>query len=109
MRPLEIAIPIVLALYLLWSHPRPLAIRLLPPTALLLTLLHLVLEGYRWQMIPLYLLTALLTLSSLTRIRSSSDWKPITSYLSLVLLAVAIALPILLPVPALPAPGGPYP
>ena len=109
MRPLEIAIPIVLALYLLWPRPRPRAIRILPSVALTLTLLHLLLEGYRWQMIPMYVLTTLLTLSSLARIRSSSDWRPMASYLSLILLAAALALPILLPVPSIPTPGGPYP
>jgi hypothetical protein len=109
MRPLEIVIPIVLALYLLWHHPRPRVVRLLPSAALVLTLLHLLLEGYRWQMIPLYLLTAALTVSSLLKIRSTFDWRPAASYLTLILLAGSILLPILLPVPAIPTPGGPYP
>ena len=108
MRHLEITIPILLAVYLLWRHPRPFVIRLLPSSAFLLVLIHLAVEGYRWQMIPLYLLTTSLMISSLIKIRSASDWKPIASYLTLILLAVSTVLPILLPVPAIPAPDGPY-
>jgi predicted dienelactone hydrolase len=108
MRTLEFLIPILLAVYLLWRHPRPLAIRCLPSVALLLMLTHLAVEGYRWQMIPVYVMTAVLAVSSWIKIRSSSDWKPIASYLALIPLAVSIALPILLPVPVIPAPDGPY-
>jgi hypothetical protein len=108
MRPLEILIPILLVIYLLWRHPRPRAIRLLPSAAFILMLIHLTVEGYRWQMIPLYVLTTALTISSLLKIRSNTDWKPLASYLTLILLAVSLALPILLPIPAIPAPDGPY-
>ena len=108
MRSLEILIPLLLAVYLVWRHPRPLAIRLLPSAAFLLMLIHLAVEGYRWQMIPVYVMTAILAVSSWIKIRSSSDWKPIASYLTLIPLAVSIALPILLPVPVIPAPDGPY-
>jgi predicted dienelactone hydrolase len=102
-------IPIFLAIYLLWRHPRPFRIRLFPVAALIVMLAHLSIEGYRWQMIPLYALASLLALNSLTRIRFSIDWKPIVSIPALTLLAVSTALPILLPVPSIPAPGGPYP
>jgi predicted dienelactone hydrolase len=108
MRPLEIAIPILLAVYLFWRHPRPLVIRLLPSAAFLFMLIHLALDGYRWQMLPLYVLTTSLMISSLIKIRSASDWKPLASYLTLILLAVSTALPIVLPVPVIPAPDGPY-
>ena len=109
MRPLEILIPILLALYLIWRHPRPLAIRLAPVFAVAATLLHFVLEGYRWQMVPLYLLTPLLAISSLTKIFGTSDWKPSASYLTLGLVALAAALPILFPIPRIPTPSGPFP
>lgn len=116
MRLLEIIIPVLLAVYLLWPHPRPSWIRPFPIFASLAMLIHLRIEGYRWQMIPLYALTLLLTLSALTRIRSSMDWKPVTSKLTLRLaqsaslsaLAISIALPILLPVPSIPASNGPF-
>ena len=108
MRPLEIIIPILLTIYLIWSHPRPFGIRLLPTAALLITLIHFGVEGYRWQMIPIYVLTSLLEVRALLKIKSASDWKPLGSYLTVILLAISIALPILLPVPSIPAPNGPY-
>lgn len=108
MRPLEILIPVLLAGYLLWQHPRPLMIRFLPAVALLCTSIHFVVEGYRWQMIPLYVLTSILGVSALVRTKSAWGLKPFGSYLTLVLVAVSTALPILLPVPSIPAPSGPY-
>lgn len=108
MRLLEIAIPLLLVLYLAWRHPRPLAIRLLPAVGLIITLIHFAVEGYRWQMLPLYLLNSLLAVSSLIKITGASDWKPLASYLTIVLVAVSTALPVLLPVPRIPPPGGPY-
>ena len=111
MRLLEIIIPLVLAVYLIW--PRPGAVRLAPSLAALLTLLHFSVEGYRWQMIPLYGLTALLTISSL--LKFTSRWLTGASKLvqrlvqggAIVLLAVSTAVPALLPVPSIPKPGGP--
>src|SRR6185436_8242812 len=97
MRPLEIAIPILLLIYLLYRHPRPFVIRLLPVTALILTLIHFAIEGYRWQMIPIYALTALLGISALFKLKSPSDWKPVGSYMGAVLLCISTTLPILLP------------
>lgn len=109
MRPLEISIPSLLAIYLLWVHPRPLSIRLLPAFALILTLTHFWLEGYRWQMIPIYALTAILGISALIKIQSQVDWRTGTSILTFILLLALEALPALLPVPAISMPGGPYP
>src|SRR5262245_34680596 len=105
MRLLEIGIPLLLAIYLLFPGPRPFMIRLLPGGALFLTLIHFAIEGYRWQMVPVYLLTLVIGLIS-----SNKPWdiSPIASYLTLILLAVSTALPILLPVPTIPSPSGPY-
>ena len=108
MRPLEIIVPALLLVYLVWIRPRPRLIQLLPLAALVLTLIHLVVEGYRWQMIPLYALTAILAIGALIRLRLTSAWNPFVSILTLLLLAVSTALPILLPVPSLPWPSGPY-
>lgn len=108
MRPFEIIIPVLLTVYLAWSHPRPLAVRLLPALALLATLIHFAVEGYRWQMIPLYALASLLAISALTKIFGTSDWKSTVSYLTVIVVAVSTALPILLPVPRIPAPSGPF-
>src|ERR671921_412089 len=99
MRPLEIIIPIFLAIYLLRQPARLVWIRLLPVFTLILILLHLFIEGYRWQMIPLYVLTGLLCVLSMARV----ELKRIGSVLTLILLAVSTALPILLPVPSIPA------
>lgn len=109
MRPLEILIPILLSVYLLAPHPRPTTIRLLPLITLALTLLHFAVESYRWQMLPLYILTAALGLSALSKIQSPADWKPLASYLTFGLLLLFTALPTLLPVPRIPTPSGPYP
>ncbi len=104
MRLLELFISILLATYFLWSRPRPFIIRALPVTVLVLTILHFTLEGYRWQMIPLYALTIIFAALSLFRV----DIKPLASILSLILLALSTAVPILLPVPKIPTPSGPY-
>jgi hypothetical protein len=104
MRSLEIVIPILLAVYLLWPHPHPLIIRLVPAAALIVMLVHFTLEGYRWQMIPLYALTLILT----ALLFFISDIKPIASTLTLILLAASTALPILLPVPKIAAPSGQF-
>jgi predicted dienelactone hydrolase len=108
MRPLEITIPVLLVIYLLWRHPRPLVIRLLPALSLIVTLIHFSVEGDRWQMIPLYVLTPLLAISSLTKITGTSDWKPIASTLTVILVAIATVIPALLPIPRIPTPSGPY-
>ncbi len=108
MRPFEIIIPLLLTIYLVWKRPRPFGIRLLPALVLLLTAVHLAVEGYRWQMIPIYALTSILAFSSLRQVKTAVDGKPLAAILSLSLLAVSTALPALLPVPLIPAPNGPY-
>jgi predicted dienelactone hydrolase len=109
MRPLEIVIPILLALYLVSQPHRSMIVRLIPLAALVLTMFHLVLEGYRWQMAPVYVLVAFLSLHVLSIRPASPGWGSLASSLMLILLAVSTALPILLPVPSIPTPGGPYP
>ncbi|HNO84508.1 MAG TPA: hypothetical protein PKM54_07770 [Anaerolineales bacterium] len=113
MRPFEIVIPILLAIYLFWPNPRPLLIRLAPAFALAATLIHFTFEGYRWQMIPLYVLSPILAASGLikfTKVDSpsfSSVWKErIGRGLTLGLLAVSTVIPALLPVPQIPTPSG---
>lgn len=108
MRALEILIPTLLAIYLVWRHPRPVGVRLLPALGLIVTLVHFSSEGYRWQMIPLYVLTPALAISSLIKLMGTGDWKPSASYLTLILVAIATALPALLPIPRIPTPSGPF-
>ncbi len=108
MRLLEILIPILLSVYLLWPRPRPHLVRLAPALALATALLHIFWEGYRWQMGPLYVLTILLAIVSLTRITKPKDWSASASILTFVLLTISTALPIVLPVPVIATPSGPY-
>ena len=104
MRPLEILLPILLAIYLLWRRPHPLWIQLLPTLALIATAFHLTIEGYRWQMLAVYVLTGIVSVLSLVGV----ELKRISSILILSLLVVSTVLPILLPVPSIPASNGPY-
>ena len=104
MRPLEIIIPLLLLVYLLWQAPRPQTIRFIPALTLVLTLAHFTLEGYRWQMIPIYVLTIILAILPIFNF----DMKPVAAFLTLGLLAVSTALPMLLPVPKVATPSGPF-
>lgn len=116
MRPLEILTPIVLAIYLLWpitGKKRPSAVGILPAFALVIIATHANIEGMRWQMIPLYgfaILTLLISIPNFLRTQTGKDssTRPLRVTLNLILLAVSTALPILLPVPAIPAPSGPF-
>jgi hypothetical protein len=106
MRPLEVIIPILLAVYLVWWHGRTRHItRILPFIALVAVIVHLVLEGYRWQMLPTYVLTSILAVLVIF----SVEPKPLISFLTLIALAFSTTLPILLPVPSMPVPNGPHP
>ncbi len=119
MRPLEILLPILLAVYVLWPfimrRTRPLAVSLLPPLALVVTFAHFAIEGYRWQMIPLYFMTAAtaaLNLFSLFKTDAANEpprgWRAAASFLTLSLLALSTALPALLPVPHIAEGSGPF-
>jgi predicted dienelactone hydrolase len=116
MRPLEILTPIILALYLIWplsARKRPPAIGVLPAFALVVIAAHANIEGMRWQMVPLYgfaVVTFFLSIPDFMRARRGDvqTERPLRIFSSLILLAISTALPILLPVPSIPAPGGPY-
>ena len=106
MRPLEILTSIFLAVYTIWPHNQQthhLIINVLPVIILLVLLIHLVIEGYRWQMVPLYLLTIMILILHQLNI----DFNTAGSILTFILLAASIALPVLLPVPIIPKPSGP--
>ncbi|GAB4580491.1 MAG: carboxylic ester hydrolase [Anaerolineales bacterium] len=103
MRLLEILISLTLLLRSLY----PRRWNLLLPTLILL--FHLLIEGYRWQMVPLYafaLLEFLLSFrGALHPAQSNSVWK---SLLKSGLLLVCIAPPALFPIPQIAPPTGPY-
>src|SRR6185369_6214619 len=118
MRPLELtlwlialALLVTLRLPRRWEAARP-WLEWLPLLALAVMLVQVVVEKYRWQMVPLYALTGALVLVGLRRLRGTPAspgrlaW--LGTALGLVLLVVAALPPILFPVPVLPDPGGAY-
>jgi platelet-activating factor acetylhydrolase isoform II len=116
MRPLEILTPIILIIYLLWpitGRKRPPAVGLLPAFALVVIAAHANIEGMRWQMYPLYTFAIITFLTSIPEFMKARQdnvqiMRPLRVLTNLVLLAISTALPILLPVPSIPTPGGPY-
>jgi predicted dienelactone hydrolase len=112
MRLFEIFIPITLVVYLLFpliGKKRPTTIIMLPAFTLLVIAIHAVIEGMRWQMVPLYGFTVVTLLTGIPSLqKNKSGIRPLRLILSLILLAVSTALPILLPVPSIPAPGGSF-
>ena len=119
MRLIELLILISLALYLLWpfftGKQNQKLVHFIPVITTALISLHLVLEGYRWQMVPLYTMAGILLLISLVKMRSSAtfdfhrvSWAAAGRILTLVLLGIASTPPILLPVPNISKPSGPY-
>jgi hypothetical protein len=86
---------------------------ILPFAALLATVLHLIVEKYRWQMVPLYSLSGIIFIASLLiwgdqGMVHASAWSLAGLLMGFLLLVAATALPVLLPVPRVPAPTGPY-
>lgn len=119
MRPFEILILVLdlLAIVELNLVPpdSPRWLRFLPLVTLPVVIAHLILEHYRWQMVPAYLLTAVLVLLSLPGLlnpntKTQHRWLQIIlgGGLEFLWLGIAVLIPFVLPVPRLPAPSGPY-
>ncbi len=122
MRTFEILILITLFVRLVgYAFPpikRSRWIDFIPSLAVLLTVNHLVLEKYRWQMLPVYGLTLLFFLPSIRWIKRGGrppDKQPprrvllIIGFLFRLLIFILVAaLPIILPVFRLPDPTGQY-
>ena len=106
MRTLEVLLPLFLAVYLVWPSPRPVAARLLPMLAVAAAILHAAVELWRWQMVPLYAIAVVLSIVSAAFFRSRRDIARSASIPLLVALAVATAVPVLLPVPVVSATAG---
>jgi len=120
MRPLETLIPIILMinifLPLIFGEYKSRWITALPLITIVLIPLHLLIEGYRWQMVPLYILTGILVLGSIPKIIKPTtkkfkrlSWIGMLHFMLFILLVVFTALPVLLPVPKLSKPGGAFP
>ncbi len=119
MRLLEILLPIFLAIFFFWplsGRKRSPAISILPTFTIVILINHYRIEGWRWQMIPLYsiaIFTFLVTLPAFLKKKGAED--EITPRLKLpqimgliLLLGASVALPTLLPVPTVPKPSGPF-
>lgn len=98
-----------------FAAPRLRAVHVLPIAAALLVVVHLVVEGYRWQMVPVYVVIAIMARVGGRLLRKPAPGLQIggsrRSKLGLLALipVVLMALPpLLVPVPRLPEPSGPY-
>jgi pimeloyl-ACP methyl ester carboxylesterase len=123
MRPVEVLLSITnLLTFSLLTLPLPrsvLLIRYLAPIVLLIAMIQVLVEGWRWQMIPAYTLAGLFFLIWLLQnivplnvpvgqILNNRVAIGLAIVLSLLGLVVSIALPIVLPVFRFPHPSGPY-
>ncbi|MBN2439810.1 MAG: hypothetical protein JXJ04_00635 [Spirochaetales bacterium] len=99
---------------------KPFFYAIFPFTLPIIIFLHLVIESPRWQMIPAYLISAILLLVTIIRIgkrkkevkiffHNKKKHPPlIIMVLISIIFPVVILLPVLLPVFSLPPPTGPY-
>lgn len=108
---------IILALLLpplfwtLFTRQRPNWLAIFPVAGALFTILHLFVEGYRWQMVPAYGLTAVFLILAPRWVSGTQNgprfgW--LLALLGLLSWLIAAALPVAMPVPQLPEPTGPY-
>ncbi len=95
--------------------PRHKVVHVLPVLAALLTVLHLLLEGYRWQMVPVYAVVAIMAGVGGWRLRKPDSGLQIVrrepsraALLALIPVVLMSLPPALLPVPRLPEPTGPH-
>lgn len=119
MRPFEILILVLDFLAIVELNLLPLNsprwLRFLPLVSLPILVAHLIVEQYRWQMVPAYILTAMLVLLSLPALLNPNT-KMQRGWLRVLLgggaeflwLGIALLIPLVLPVPRLPTPPGPY-
>jgi pimeloyl-ACP methyl ester carboxylesterase len=116
LRTFEVITALLLLVSMLrWIMPsRPRWMEFLPSLALVAAVLQLFIEGYRWQMLPLYVIGLALFLFSVRPLlkpagkNAGTRLRIVGLLAGLALFVAAIALPILLPIPRLPALSGPY-
>lgn len=111
MRPLELALAFVAAFAVFWPvvfgvRPRRGIVALTLMAALVA---QLQLEGFRWQMIPLYVAAVGLAIGDVFFLERRFDWpgRIIRLLLGAAGLAVVVAVAVILPVPEIPMPAGP--
>jgi predicted dienelactone hydrolase len=118
MRQLEIALLVLILFSIIepvLSFRKPRWWAFLPAVSIAVAVLQIGIEGYRWQMVPAYILAVIIFLLTSKRITQSSSDQPhisrrmIVATVIGVLVLILIALPpVLFPVPRLPTPTGPY-
>ena len=124
MRPFEMLILVTLLLTLIGffvaKTKRPHLFSYFPGLAVILTVFHLILEKYRWQMVPIYALTVFLFVLSIIlmkrqsrkRVQPTSKGRRIIGIVlaafGILCLLISAAPPVLFPVFRLPKPSGPY-
>jgi predicted dienelactone hydrolase len=116
MRPFEILTPMLLIGFLIFpafGRVRSAAINTIPVLLVAVTLLHLVIEKYRWQMIPLYVLVAILFIVWLRsffvgHLAAPTMGVRIAASAGILATLIGTTLPALLPVPSVMKPTGPY-
>ena len=124
MRPIEGLILLTILFSLLATlvpkSKRPRWLFLLPAAAVLFVGIHLLVEGYRWQMVPAYVIAAIMVVGMVRGILQKADLqreapsrrRRIAAIIGVVLgclvLALAAALTSILPVFRLPEPSGPH-
>jgi len=119
MRTLEITLAVVLFLHLALPLVLQRWFKLLALVASGVLVVHLFVEGYRWQMLPLYALTLLVTVftvigwmrypSAQPARKKPNGVQAFFSVAGCLLVIIASALPAVFPIPNLPKPTGPYP
>jgi hypothetical protein len=124
MRIFEILIVTTLFLYtsgfFIPRNKRPEFIYALPFLASVFLIAHIIIEKYRFQMVPLYIFTIIFLLISMVHIKKNVQKKDIyisrkrriielvMAFVGNLILVIATALPFLSPIVNLPKPGGPY-
>jgi predicted dienelactone hydrolase len=113
-----LAILFSILVYLVPRSRRPRWLFLLPALAALFVVIHLLVEGYRWQMVPAYALAAIVIVGMVWGVRQMAEPQSkspargrrilaiIGIVMGLLVLALAAAIPILSPVFSLPEPTG---
>lgn len=117
MRPLETAVLVIAAVYPVAGvvAPRLKAVHALPLLAAALAVVHLIVEGYRWQMVPAYAVLAVMARVGWRLLRKPAPGLQIArsepskvGLLALIPVVLVALLPALVPVPRLPEPSGSF-
>jgi len=117
LRPLEIALLLLAGLYPVagFAAPRVKAAHVIPFVAIAVVIVHLIAEGYRWQMVPVYAVVAIMARVAGRQVRKPAPGlqivqtrRPTIALLALIPVVLVALPPVLVPVPRLPEPSGPF-